>query len=299
MTCAMAVHTPTTADDLAALLRGSPDGVRIRGGGTWMNVGHPVRAVHELRLDAFRGISTYVPADLTISVGAATPLVELNDATRAHGQWCPLAPWGTDDGTVGGTLATATAGPFAESMGRPRDLALGLECVDGTGRIIRAGGRVVKNVAGFDLTRLMIGAWGTLGVITHVHLRLRALPTHDETWGVRAAGTEAIGAFARGPFAPLACVPLTPRLSAAIGCDIDTAWLVRIGGNRRVVEAARDALAHLGVISQLDTSAWHIVRREAAPPATVADWTWSPLAHALKSRFDPRGILNPGLLGEA
>lgn len=287
----LSVIAPRDAAELAVAVRESADGLRIRGAGTWLSAGHPVRAAHELRLDAFAGIRAYVPADLTISVGAATTLAELDAVTQAHGQWCPLLSWGDDRATVGAVIATATAGPAATALGRPRDLVLGLECVDGLGRVIQAGGRVVKNVAGFDLTRLMTGAWGTLGVITEVHLRLRSRPAVDETWRVSAAQADSlaqsIGELSRGPYAPM-----------ALHRESD-AWLVRIGGNEAFVSASRNALFALGACEAADPSVWDDVRRNAAPPATALTWQWNALSQQLKQRFDPRNQLNPGLLGDS
>jgi len=291
------VMAPRGVAELADAIRESRDGLRVRGAGTWLEAGHPVRASHALHLDAFRGVRDYVPADLTISVGAATTLAELNAATQPHGQWCPLLPWGSDDGSVGATIATATTGPAADALGRPRDLVLGLECVDGTGRIIRAGGRVVKNVAGFDLTRLMTGAWGTLGVLTEVHLRLRARPPVDETWLLRDADAVAVREFARGPHAPIAISELTPRLGARLGTGADGGWLVRLEGNAGFMAASRAALRALGSAAELDAGAWTVVRAEAGPPPRASQWNWSALARDVKARFDPRDVLNPGLLG--
>lgn len=295
-------HTPQTAAELAGTVLEASRGLRIVGAGTWLDAGHPVPDATPLRLDAFRGVRAYVPADLTISVGAATTLAELDAVTRAHGQWCPLLPWGTDTGTVGATIATATAGPFAESLGRPRDLVLGVECVDGHGRIVQAGGRVVKNVAGFDLTRLMIGAWGTLGVITAVHLRLRARPAVDESWIVRstdAAGAQVMQAITRGPYAPLATVPLTPRLAAMLGVSVDPGWLVRLGGNAAFVQASRAQLERVGSRERVTDSAWDTVRSAMAPTPAATSWQWNALSRRVKERFDPRDILNRGLLGVA
>src|SRR4029453_16598216 len=97
-----------------------------------------------------------------------------------------LAPWGGDAGSLGATAATATAGPMSGALGTPRDIVIGLEAVTGTGDVVRGGGKVVKNVAGFDLTRLMVGAWGTLGIVTEVSVRLRALPEREATVAVAA-----------------------------------------------------------------------------------------------------------------
>src|SRR5919199_245968 len=92
----------------------------------------------------------------------------------------------------GARWRTASYGPLATAFGTPRDAVLGAEFVTGTGAVVRGGGRVVKNVAGFDLVRLVIGAWGTLGVLTEITVRLRARPEIDETVAV-AAGSSAHG----------------------------------------------------------------------------------------------------------
>jgi len=292
-----ALH-PHRVEEVADIVRDAAGGLRIRGAGSWMHVGGPVHAAHELRLDAFRGVRSYTPGDLTISVGAGTTLAEIDAATAAHGQWCPLLPWGDDHGSVGATVATATSGPFAESLGRPRDLVLGLECVDGRGRIVRAGGRVVKNVAGFDLTRLMVGSWGTLGVITEVHLRLRARPSADVSLLVEGATESGMRAFGHGVLPPLAALPLGEATARALGHPGPGSWLVRIGGNAPQVAAARAALARLGACIEVGAESWDIVRREQAPKAAT-HWTWTPLMTRVRQAFDPRGVLNPGLLGEA
>ncbi|MBX7117756.1 MAG: FAD-binding protein [Gemmatimonadaceae bacterium] len=304
-------HRPATVEALAALVRaragapasasGARRGLRIAGAATWMDAGHPVREAEHLSLGAFRGIEAYTPADLTISVGAATTLAELDAATAAHGQWCPLLPWGDDHGTVGATIATATTGPFAERLGRPRQLVLGVECVDGTGRIVRAGGRVVKNVAGFDLTRAVTGAWGTLAVITRLHLRLRARPAVDVTLAVACPATEAatsrLAAFTRGPLAPLGVVAVEAADAAAIGAPGAT-HLVRLGGNAALVREARTAVGSLGAVTELEAAAWSTIRARLAPAPRLTGWRWDALASRLRDRFDPARILNPGLLGD-
>ena len=294
----VARHTlhPRSVDEVSAIVRDSTGGLRVVGAGTWLQAGAPVSAAHDLHLAAFSGVRAYTPGDLTISVGAATTLAELDAVTRAHGQWCPLLPWGDDRGTVGATLATATTGPFGESLGRPRDLVLGLECVDGHGRVIRAGGRVVKNVAGFDLTRLMVGSWGTLGIVTEVHLRLRARPAIDVSLLVDRVTPALMHGFVRGPLPPLAALPLTERVAQALGATADGAWLVRLGGNAAQVAAARGALVAAGSCREVGPDSWDLVRREQAPDAQTSRWPWTPLMQRVRHAFDPRGVLNPGLL---
>jgi glycolate oxidase FAD binding subunit len=304
----MTVFRPLRVEDLAnAVQQAAASGVRegsfsIIGRGTWMPPSRD-NAAMPLDLGAFSGIREYAPDDLTISVGAATTLAELDAATRARGQWCPLLSWGRDDASVGAAVATATSGPFARALGRPRDLVLGLECVDGRGRVIRAGGRVVKNVAGFDITRLMTGAWGTLGAITELHLRLRARPAVDETVAVALDYPDALEEFVRGAFAPLGAVVLTPADSARVGAPANTSALVRLGGNKAFVAASRDALGRLGRLAAVDPSVWDRVREHLAPAVPISRpgnaWLAHPLAARVKRAFDPFDLMNRNVFAAA
>lgn len=153
---------------------GAGEGVRILGAGTWPEGGNPVTASRTLSLADDRGVVAYSPGDLTLTVRAGTTLAEIVEALREHGQWLALDPAGGLDGTIGATVASGSYGPAATLYGTVRDQLLGMTVITGRGEIVRPGGRVVKNVAGFDLTRLMTGAWGSLGVVTEVTLRVRS-----------------------------------------------------------------------------------------------------------------------------
>jgi glycolate oxidase FAD binding subunit len=155
--------------------------LRIAGRGTWLDAGRPVEADDVLLLDGLSGIIEYVPGDLTLTALAGTPLDEIERAAHSERQWLPFDPFGAETGTLGATVATASYGPLAHGFGLPRDNVLGVEFVSGSGDVVRGGGRVVKNVAGFDLVRLAVGAWGTIGAFTEVTVRLRALPEADVT----------------------------------------------------------------------------------------------------------------------
>lgn len=294
---------PSSVADLAALIIESASthrALRLVGRGTWLDGGAPVASGAEpLHLDAFSSVLEYEPGDLTITVGAATTIAELDAVTAAHNQWCPLSPWGVDDGSVGATIATATPGPFAHALGLPRDLVLGLECVDGTGKVLRPGGKVVKNVAGFDLVRLMTGAWGSLAAITRVSLRLRARPAVDETWFVPldgAAAARAQDALRRSTTPPIACEVLTAGLAAS---DSRAGLLVRIAGNTAVVAAARAGVHALGDAREAAPASWTQLR--ARMTQRVPRIPSSPEARALNDgvqrAFDPARILNPGIMG--
>ncbi len=153
--------------------------LRIVGRGTWLDAGSPVAAKANLSLADDSGVVAYVPDDLTVTARAGTTLRELGETLGTHDQWIALDPAGAPDVTAGATVATCSFGPAAAYFGTARDQVLGMTVVLGTGELIKVGGRVVKNVAGFDLTRLMIGAWGTLGVITEITFRVRARAMRD------------------------------------------------------------------------------------------------------------------------
>jgi glycolate oxidase FAD binding subunit len=250
--------------------------MRIVGRGTWLDAGRPVRADATLALDALTGIVEYVPGDLTLTARTGTSLAELQTAARAHGQWLPLDPWGGDTGSLGATLATATAGPSAGATGLPRDLVLGVEVVTGDGRVVRGGGRVVKNVAGFDLVRLMVGAWGTLGALTEATVRLRALPEVDATLAVSVALPldELMPAVRR--LQPVAAELLAPSLARHVGVGDATTLLVRTAGNAALVRARRRELAEIGDVVDAPTAAWERLRAVEPLGATVVRWSHLP-----------------------
>jgi glycolate oxidase FAD binding subunit len=283
----------TSAAELRDMLRDAHDRrtrLRIVGRATWPAPHAAVAAgATPLDLSALTGITEYVPGDLTLTARAATTIAEIDGATRAHGQWCPLMPWGGDDGTIGATFATATHGPCSASLGAPRDFAIGLEFVDGTGALVRAGGRVVKNVAGFDLTRLLVGSWGTLGALTEVSVRLRARPAVDETWSVTLDGDGSrVDALRRGPLAPLAMEEFEGRT------------LVRLGGNASFVAASRAAVKSLGTAEPCDPAVWVRLRAGDARrrPLLRSSALADALSQRVKKQFDPRHILNPGIMSE-
>jgi glycolate oxidase FAD binding subunit len=265
-----------TAAAIAAVVRDAHANggtCRIAGAGTWLEAGRPV-AGNPVRIDvrrALQGITEHVPGDFTLTARAGTSLAELHEATRVHGQRLALDPYGTDDGTLGATIATASAGPSALAYGTPRDQVLGVTFVTGTGETVSGGGRVVKNVAGFDLVRLCTGAWGTLGVITEATVRLRALPAADETCQVAldAADDAAVRAAIDGVHAlslPFEAIELLDAATAsAIGLPGagGGALLVRMTGSRDVVRAMRASLTTIGSVADTDPDSWTRLRAHA------------------------------------
>ncbi|HET7187790.1 MAG TPA: FAD-binding protein [Gemmatimonadaceae bacterium] len=284
--------------------------LRIVGRGHWLDAGRPCRAHAVLDLAPHSGIVEYEPGDLTLTARAGTTLAELQRVTRAEGQWLPLDPGGSPEGTLGATIATASAGPLASSFGTPRDQVLGCELVTGAGDVVQAGGRVVKNVAGFDLVRLNTGAWGTLGVLTEVSVRLRALPALDRTFAVRISAADAWRWLRASEYTPLAAELVSPALSALLGTGANAVLLVRFGGNETLVSAAATSLVALGEVGEVATSVWDalaasesagsaVVRLSTAPSRCPALWERASAiverahgsAHATLSRGVVRCIL--------
>ena len=140
---------------LESIDAGTP--LRISGKSTWIDAGRPVNADRIASLAAHSGVVEYTPGDLTITVKSGTTLGDIERITAEKGQWLPLDPFGSRDGSIGATIATGSFGPLAHAFGRARDLVLGVEFVTGQGKVVRGGGKVVKNVAGFDLVRLITG----------------------------------------------------------------------------------------------------------------------------------------------
>src|SRR4051812_26271553 len=239
--------------------------LRIVGRGTWLDAGRPVKSARRLSVADDSGVVSYVPGDLTVTVRAGTSLSEIERVTREHDQWLPLDPYGSDDGTIGATIATASAGPLSSSFGLPRDLVLGLEFVNGRGDVIRGGGKVVKNVAGFDLSRLLTGSWGTLGVITEVTLRLYASPQSDRSFAIALIGNEQragsiVHAISTSPLAPYALLCLSRSAARDLDLGDDPVCIIRFGGNQAAVRAQVDALAQLSTAVEIEQQTWSRLR---------------------------------------
>ena len=160
---------------LAEAVREAAGPLCILGGGT-----RPVGALAGTPLRvAISGISLYEPGALTLIAGAGTPLSEIEAAVAAEGQRLPFEParWGAvlgaaGESTIGGVVAANVSGPRRVQAGACRDSLIGVRFVDGTGAVVKNGGRVMKNVTGYDLVKLMAGSWGTLGVLSEVAFKL-------------------------------------------------------------------------------------------------------------------------------
>ncbi|MDP9264884.1 MAG: FAD-binding protein [Chloroflexota bacterium] len=250
--------------------------LRIRGAAGWLDAGRPVNPnALPLSLAGDDAIVEYVAGDLTLTARAGTTLGDIARVTGGERQWLALDPYGSSGGTLGATIATASSGPLAGTFGTPRDAVLGLEVVTGAGEIVRTGGRVVKNVAGFDLTRLFTGAWGTLAVITEVTVRLRARPERDETIALPLpADPSALEGWLTQlralPLAALALELVNGPLARALALGDDALLMARLGGNDEAVRAQRQTIRAFAEMRDAPSSVWTTLAAIEPPSAAVA-----------------------------
>ena len=171
---------PADVDEACALVgRAYLESVALlpQGNGTQADFGNCVDGQGViLRSSKLKSLIEFDHANQVVIVQSGMTLGELQKILAQHGQWLPIRPPGGGNHTLGGIVALATCGPERLRYGAPRDLLLGLKFISGTGRLIAAGGRVVKNVAGYDVTRLMAGSAGTLGLLTELTFRTAPLP---------------------------------------------------------------------------------------------------------------------------
>lgn len=228
--------------------------LRIRGGGTKDFYGEMPRGeLFETR--AYAGIVDYEPTELVITARAGTSLAEIEQTMAGHGQMLAFEPPHYQSGaTLGGAVAAGLSGPRRPYAGAVRDLVLGIRMFDGRGEDLNFGGRVMKNVAGFDVARLMSGALGTLGILTEVSLKCLPLPRTEATRAFELSADEAIRRVNEWGGQP---VPLTAT------CFADGRLSIRLSGATPAVDAA---VARLGGEPVEDgPSHWRAVRDHAHP----------------------------------
>lgn len=212
--------------------------LEITGGGTRRALGRPVQAETTISTAGLSGISLYEPGALTVVAGAGTPLAEIEAALDAEGQRLPFEPMdhrallgSKGEPTIGAVAAMNNSGPRRIQAGAARDAMLGVRFIDGRGDVIRNGGRVMKNVTGYDLVKLMGGSWGTLGVLTEVALKV--LPKPEASATVMLSGLDDAEAVA--------------ALSAALGSPYDVNGAAHLPGRKLTmvrIEGFESQIAH-------------------------------------------------------
>lgn len=176
--------TPATEAELAEMIKAASGPLSVRGGGT-----RGIAPMGEaLTVSGLTGVTLYEPGALTLVAQAGTPVAEIEAALAGEKQRLAFEPMDhsallgtTGVPTIGGVFAANVSGPRRIQAGAARDFALGVRYVDGTGSVIKNGGRVMKNVTGYDLVKLMCGSWGTLGVLSEVSLKVLPTPETEAT----------------------------------------------------------------------------------------------------------------------
>lgn len=232
----------------------------IEGGGTKHWYGNAVKLGTKLHTTGHTGIVDYDPAELVVTARAGTPLAELEQVLADHGQMLAFEPprhccSGASEATLGGCIATALSGPSRPFAGAARDFVLGMHVIDGKGDVLKFGGQVMKNVAGYDVSRLMTGSLGVLGVISQVSLKV--LPVSPATATLRfdvdmARAIEQVNSWSGRP------LPLSA-----------TAWQrgvlhVRLSGARAAVDSAIQQLGGSRLNADDAASLWTGLRDQSA-----------------------------------
>jgi glycolate oxidase FAD binding subunit len=259
---------PDTLTALAEAIRAAAaDGrpLRIRGGGTKDFYGQSL-AGEILNTRGYAGIVAYDPTELVVTVRGGTPLAELEAALAKKNQMLPFEPphFGAD-ATVGGAVAAGLAGPRRAAAGAVRDFVLGVRLLDGRGQDLSFGGQVMKNVAGYDVSRVMAGALGTLGLIAEVSLKVLPVPVAEATLRFEMPEDKAIEATNRWAGRPL-------PISATAYADGDLA--LRLSGAAAAVRAAREKLGGAPVDADGAARFWSGIREQTDPFFAGAEPLW-------------------------
>lgn len=304
--------------DAVATALAAEEPVEIVGGGSKRGIGRPLQTPHLLDLSRLSGIREYEPSELVLTAGAATPLAEIERALAEHGQMLAFEPpdWrgvhgGGGEPTLGGVLACNLAGPRRIKAGAARDHFLGFRAVSGRAEAFKAGGKVVKNVTGYDLCKLMAGSYGTLAAMEEVTVKVLPRPETEATVlfpGLDPAAAVRLMSAALGSPHEVSGAAYLPA-----GCGAAPAHSValRVEGPAPSVAFRREALAreHAAVavaafLAVADSAAlWRAVG-EAAPLAglderavwrvSVAPARGAELAQAIEGALDAAWLLDWG-----
>jgi len=365
---------PANEAELAEAIRAAGGPLRLVGGGT-RPVGRPV-AGGVLSTAKLSGVRLYEPGALTLVAGAGTPLAEVEAALAAEGQQLPFEPMDhrgllatEGEPTIGGVVAANASGPRRVQAGACRDSLIGVRFVDGSGQVIRNGGRVMKNVTGYDLVKLMAGSWGTLGVLSEVAFKVLPTPATAATLVLEGLAPEAaVAAMAAALGSPYevngaAHLPDGRTILRLEGFEASVTYRagalaghLRAFGEAGRIEGGESAAVWAGVrdvaaFQRVAGDVWRVSARPSDAPGLAAkaggtalyDWggglLWllvaegtdlraalgpfaghatlvraseavrakiapfhpqpapvATLSMGLRQRFDPRGVLNPGLM---
>jgi glycolate dehydrogenase FAD-binding subunit len=284
---------PTTREDLAAALREANDrgdAVAPVGGGTQLDLGMPPdRLDVVLETSRLNRVVEYEPADLTVTVEAGMQFSELQRLLGEQGQCLALDPPAQAGATLGGLIATNASGPLRFAFGTARDLVIGTRVANPDGTLTHAGGRVVKNVAGYDLNKLYVGSLGTLGIIVEFSFKLAPIPPATGTivgqFSDLTAARELLTTLVRSTLSPLAIELIGPGAARAAGLPAATLVVLRVGGYPQAVERqVRDLRRLIGQPVDAPESVWADLARmrENAQQRDVLVKASAPIAESTR-----------------
>ena len=291
---ARVIAYPQSIEELSEMLKfAATEGWRIvpAGAGTWLEMGNRIAQFHLLVSTAkMQRVLEYEPADLTCTVEAGVALQAFNQQAAEHNQFIPLDPFGDTRGTLGATVATASYGPLRCQYGTPRDWLIGARVVHVDGTITKAGGKVVKNVAGYDLCKLYAGSYGTLAVLAELSFKMRALPAVERTLVFYAAAAEPLCALSArimdSDLQPAAWEFLSPQAGLPLAAEKYALVLRCWNEEAETVEWQLGETQRLGgelphtVLSEADSAEFW---RAYHASETADDWTFSLRATSLPS----------------
>jgi glycolate oxidase FAD binding subunit len=295
----MTTFTPTTAADTLSTIQwaiGEESPLEIVGHGSRRGIGRPLQTEHTLDLSKLSGVTLYEPAELVLSARAGTPLADIERLLAENGQqlafepmdYGPLLGGQPGRGTIGGALAANLSGPRRLKAGAARDHILGVNAVSGRGEAFKSGGRVVKNVTGYDLSKLMAGSWGTLAVATDVIFKVLPAAETETTLAIRGLLDEnaaAAMALAVGSSAEISSAAHLPEgIAVTIGSGVlggEAATLLRIEGFGPSVAyraaAVKSLLKAAGPIDEISVDASKAIWRDIRDCTPFADGAGNPV----------------------
>lgn len=257
-------HHPTVQDwqQRVRTAHANKTPLRIRGGGSkdfyGVRLGGDV-----LDTRSYSGVDSYEPSELVVTARSGTPLLELEQLLAERGQCLPFEPPHFGPGaTVGGMVAAGLSGPARVSAGAVRDYILGLSMINGVGEHLTFGGQVMKNVAGYDVSRLMAGAWGTLGLLTDISIKVLSMQRAQVTLYYECTAQQAIDMLSQWRAQPL---PINASLWQSDGSATSGHLLVRLRGAVAAVEAALDRMGGTMLDHAQADGAWLACREQQLP----------------------------------
>lgn len=259
----------TVYEDFATRIRNAKAPLRIRGGGTKDWYGQTLQGeILDTRVNS--GIISYEPTELVITARCGTPLAEIEALLAQHQQMLAFEPPRYEGATIGGVVASALSGPRRASAGAVRDFVLGAVLMDGRGEVLRFGGQVMKNVAGYDVSRLLAGSLGTLGLILEVSLKVLPVPLREASLRFEMSEIDALTKLNEWGGQPL-------PISAS--CWHQGQLSVRLSGADAAVEAAQ--------------------RRLGGQPLSEGDAFWAALRDQTHAYFSGGSVWRMSVLSHA